>query len=53
MSPVITLERLEKSGGTLEKTLDTVSIDAFTVRVDQIENNEEEKNDARPEKESS
>jgi hypothetical protein len=51
MSPVIILERFEKSGGTLEKTLDTVIIDAFPVRVDQVENNKEEKDDARAEKE--
>ncbi len=43
MSPAIILERLEKSGGTLEKMLDTVLIDAFAVMVDKVEDHEEKK----------
>lgn len=45
MSPVITLERLEKRGGTLEKTLETVIIDTFAIMVEEIQAQHQKNND--------
>lgn len=45
----MSLESFVKNGGTLEKTLDTVIINAFAIIVDQENNERDKENDARNE----